>query len=431
MRRARAIDRAVTSWLVLGLLGLAAAAFAQQEPLAPAAQPELAAPALPAPEAAPVAPVAPEAAPVAPAAPQEAPAVIDPLAAPAAEPAPALAPEAAAPVQEPAPAPDHGVAAPDPAHGAAEAAHGAAGQAADTGHGEAAGAHGGHGATEESPLAVEHGSWFYPLAHAINQAIDPSGETQFISGYTFVTFFVVALLVWLAATATAGIRAGSDDALLAPRGLQNLFEMLVEGLSGFFGSIIGPHGKPYTPLVLTFFLFILLNNWIALIPGFVAPTSSLNLTIAVAFIAFCAIQYFAIQANGFKNYLLHFAGQPKDTLGWVMAILMFPLEVVGELVKPLSLSLRLCGNIFGEDTVVLQIMGLWLSVAGWKIAHHTLEQSGGWWATLLPMHLPMQMFSIFGGLIQALVFSMLVSVYISLLTSHHDEEHDHKEAAHH
>lgn len=277
---------------------------------------------------------------------------------------------------------------------------------------------------EESPLAVEHGSWFYPLASAINHAVDPSGHFKLVSGYNFVSLLVLLLLVSAAASATRGLRQGTVTATDTPRGLQNVFETIVDGLGGFFASIIGPHGKRYTPLILTFFMYILFNNWMAVVPGFVAPTSSLNMTVALALTAFCAVQYYAIRANGLKNYLLHFAGEPKDPLGWVLAVLMFPLEVIGEMVKPLSLSLRLFGNVFGEDTVVLQIMGLWLSVAGWRFAHHHLEQSGAWWATVVPVHLPMAAFALFGGLIQALVFSLLVSVYISLLTSHaaHEDE---------
>jgi F-type H+-transporting ATPase subunit a len=297
-------------------------------------------------------------------------------------------------------------------------------------HGEAAGAHeaaeggGEHGAEASSPLAEEHGSWFYGIAKAVNHAVDPSGKTKILTGYMLVAWLVGLLLVVASVIATGPIRAGDRAVVERPGKLLNFFEWLVGGLFEFFGGIIGPHGAKYAPLVVTYFVFILCNNWIAVVPGFVAPTSALNTTLALGLSAFLAVQFYAIRANGLKGYLLHFAGQPKDVMGWFMAILLFPLEVIGELVKPLSLSMRLFGNIFGEDTVVLQILLMWLGVGGWKLLHGHVEQSGAWWVTAVPMHLPMMAFSLFGGLIQALVFSILVSIYISLLTSH-DEAHDH------
>lgn len=282
--------------------------------------------------------------------------------------------------------------------------------------GDAAGEH-----EVASELAVEHGSWFYSLAQAINRAVG----VPLVSGYVLVSWVIIILLVALSLAGTAKIRAG-DPGRHAPQGLQNFLEFVVEGLYNFTEGIIGPGGAKYAPLVATFFIYILLNNYIAIIPGFVAPTSTLNMTLALGATAFCFVQYYAIRQNGLGGWLAHFAGSPKkgDVIGLLMAPLLFVLEIIGELVKPLSLSMRLFGNIFGEDTVAIQLALFGLGLGGWKIVHGHVVEQGAIWAAFVPLQLPMMAFALFGGLIQALVFSMLVCIYISLLTSHESEGHD-------
>lgn len=297
-------------------------------------------------------------------------------------------------------------------------------EASDHGAEHAAAGH--EEAEPASELAVEHGSWFKPLSDAINRAVG----RPVISGYTLVAWLLIALLVWFSRRATALIRE-NPAAAMQPRGLQNFFEYVVEGLGNFVEGLIGPHGRKYTPLIGTFFLFILVSNWVAVIPGFVAPTSTLNMTVALGLTAFCFVQYFAVKENGLKRYLLHFAGNPDGPIAWCLSPLLFVLELIGECVKPLSLSMRLFGNIFGEDMVVIQVALFTLGLGGWKIAHHHLEASGSLWVGLVPVHLPFIAFSVFGGLIQALVFSMLTSIYIALLTAHHEEHHEHSHENNH
>lgn len=312
-------------------------------------------------------------------------------------------------------------------HEPAATEHAAAGEHAADGEHAAEGEHGG-GHEAQSELAVEHGSWFYALAKAINNAF---GGQKIVSGYTIVAWLIIVGLVGLSLIGTSKIRAGSPE-MHEPRGLQNFLEFVVEGLFGFTEGIIGPHGRKYAPLIATFFLFILMNNYIAVIPGFVAPTSTLNMTLALGFTAFCFVQYYAIRQNGVLGWLSHFAGSPKkgDLIGILLAPLMFVLELIGEMVKPLSLSMRLFGNIFGEDTVVIQLALFALGLGGWQIVHGHVVQEGAAWAAFIPLQLPMMAFALFGGLIQALVFSMLVCIYISLLTSHDHEGHDDAHDAH-
>lgn len=288
-------------------------------------------------------------------------------------------------------------------------------------HGEAGGKAGGHGEEEVSELAVEHGSIFRPIARAINVTF--FGRLKVFTGPILNAWFIAAVLMLAAWYGTRRIREGDPEAL-DPRGLQNVLELIVEGFTRFSETIIGPQGPKYVPLIATFFVFILLNNYCALIPGFVSPTATLNLTLALALTAFCSVQYFAITQNGLGGYLYHFAGSPKDIIGWALAPLMFVLELLGECVKPLSLGMRLFGNIFGEDTVIAQLSLLALSLGGWHIVHGHLEQAGAWWAAFVPIQFPMMLFALFGGLVQALVFTMLTSIYISLLTSHEHEGHE-------
>jgi len=126
---------------------------------------------------------------------------------------------------------------------------------------------------------------------------------------------------------------------------------------------------------------------------------------------FLYVQWTGIRKNGFLGWLHHLCGSPKDVVGWALAPLMFFLEAFGELIKPISLSLRLFGNIFGEDMLlaIFALLGvLMLSATGLPFG--------------LPLHLPFLMLSLLLGFIQAMVFSLLSAVYISMMLPH-DEHH--------
>jgi F-type H+-transporting ATPase subunit a len=201
---------------------------------------------------------------------------------------------------------------------------------------------------------------------------------------------VAAILVGFALVARS-------KAAAVPRGFQNFAEQVVESLNYFTVSIIGHGGERYTPLVGTVFLYILLSNLIGIIPGLHSPTANLSTTLALGVIVFLYVQYEGIRTNGPVAYIKHFMG-PMPAL----APLMFPVELISELVKPFTLAVRLFGNIFGED--VLAGLGLEL-----------LHVPG------LPLHFPVLFLSVITAVVQALVFSMLTCIYLSLM-AHHDHE---------
>ncbi len=127
--------------------------------------------------------------------------------------------------------------------------------------------------------------------------------------------------------------------------------------------MLGDQARRFAPYLGTLFIFIYANNLFGLIPlGHSATASFVNTTLALGLCTFLYVQYVGIKENGIGGYLYHFAGQPKSGIEWGFAILIFPLEVMGELIKPISLSLRLFGNIFGEDTLiaVMVILGVQL-----------------------------------------------------------------------
>jgi len=194
---------------------------------------------------------------------------------------------------------------------------------------------------------------------------------------------------------------------IVPHGWQNFLELLVEGIDRFVQSVIGKAGRAHTPFIGTLFLYIWLMNLSVLIPGMKSATSSLNTTAALAMVVFCYVQWIGLKENGPLRYLAHLAGSPRDVVGWALVPLMLPIHVLGECIKPLSLSLRLGFNVFAEDVLLAVLVGLGI-VAGAALR--------------LPVGIPLQVFVLplvlIFSTVQALVFSLLSSVYISLIVPH-------------
>lgn len=206
------------------------------------------------------------------------------------------------------------------------------------------------------------------------------------------TFFMILVIGIFVAWATRNLTRVPETRL------QGLLEATVERIATFFEDIIGEKGRPYIPFVGSFFIFVLALNMLGLIPGFQPPTADLNTTLGMALAGVVGAQAIGLRELGVRRYLRHFGGDPL----W-MAPLMAPLHIIGEVAKVLSLSLRLFGNIFGEEMVVLVMAGLSpiLLIRNYEIPY-------------IPVQFPMMLFSLFTGLIQAVVFSILVSIYIAM-----------------
>ena len=208
-----------------------------------------------------------------------------------------------------------------------------------------------------------------------------------------------------------------------PTGWQNALEIVVEGFDNLARSIMGRAGREHVPFIGTLFLYIWLMNLSGLIPGMKSATSSLNTTIGLALVVFCYVQWIGISRNGLFKYLDHLAGSPRDVFSWILVPLMLPIHVMGELIKPVSLSLRLGINVFAEDLLLAILVGLGLTVGA--ALHSPIGMP--FQALVLPLVL------IFST-VQALVFSLLSSVYISLMLPHgagHGEHHGEERAAAH
>ncbi len=197
---------------------------------------------------------------------------------------------------------------------------------------------------------------------------------------------------------------------MIPGGLQNFVELLVGGMFTFFESILGKEAKRYTPFLGTLFFYILINNLWGLIPGGHSPSTSINITATLAITVFMYAQWTGISRLGFGGWLHHLAGSPSDVIGWCLVPLMVPLHIIGELAKPLSLALRLFGNITGEDVLVAAFVGLGISALSF------MDSPIG-----LPLDLPFIFLGTLLSIIQALVFTLLSSIYILMMLPH--EEH--------
>jgi F-type H+-transporting ATPase subunit a len=194
-----------------------------------------------------------------------------------------------------------------------------------------------------------------------------------------MTWIVFALLIII------GLFASNKKSIL-PGPIQALGELIVSLLYELTEDALGKDlAKTYAPLICALFMFLLLSNWLGIIPHLEEPTKDLNTTLGLGIMGFLIAHYAGIKSKGFKAYIKEYF-QP--------IFFMMPLNLIGEIAKIVSISFRLFGNIMGGSIIILVVSHLVYSV-------------------ILPPFL-YAFFGLFVGTIQAFVFTMLTVVYISV-----------------
>lgn len=170
--------------------------------------------------------------------------------------------------------------------------------------------------------------------------------------HAFAYFFHLALVAILAVLVA---RFATKSMQLVPRGTQNLAEAFLEGVVSMGKDTMGDEAlaRKYLPLVATIGFVVFFSNIIGIIPGFEAPTASLNLTATMAIMVFVYYHFEGIRTQGFFKYFSHFMGPVP-----IMAPLMFPIELVSHFSRVISLSFRLFGNIKGDDLFLAVVLAL-------------------------------------------------------------------------
>lgn len=250
----------------------------------------------------------------------------------------------------------------------------------------------------EHPIRVaEFFNWAFgwlaiAVASRLGIQLDPAKP---IPNHVAMALIVAALLVGVAVLMRKRYR-------IVPGPGQQLIELVVDFFQGLLLDVIGEKGRKYLPVIGTLGLFILTSNLIGLIPGFMSPTSNLNVTVACAVTIFIYYHWSGIREQGIVHYLKHFLG-PIPAL----APIVLPIEIISHFSRVISLSVRLFGNIFGEDLVILILFSL----------------------VPLFVPLPMQFMALFTSIVQTFVFVMLSCIYIGgAIAAEEEEEHSHKEA---
>jgi F-type H+-transporting ATPase subunit a len=225
-----------------------------------------------------------------------------------------------------------------------------------------------------------HFNWLQHLLHLEHQ-------------YTHVVTAAVVSLLILLLGIIARVQLGSGEKSVVPAGkfsIRGFFEMITEGTYGLAEQVIGEDGAKYVPLAASIFTFVLINNLIGLLPGMTPATDNLNTSFAIGMFSFVYYNYIGIKYEGL-NYFKHFLGPV-----WWLAWLILPIELISHAFRPLTLGLRLAGNITADHTVV------------------------GVFHQLFPIGLPVPFYAmgLIVSLIQAFVFALLTLVYVMLAKAH-------------
>lgn len=233
---------------------------------------------------------------------------------------------------------------------------------------------------------TEHGFTWMSVIPGLNELPD----------HTATAGLIAVVLLGTAFVARRQLAASSDPAV--PDGTftaRNLVEIFVESFTGLVHGVVGRDAKMYAPLYGALFLFILCCNLIGLLPGFKPPTSNVNTTLGLGITSFVLYNYYGFRAHG-ASYLKHFLGPI-----WWLVVLMLPLELIDNFLRPITLNLRLMMNMFA-DHLVLDIF-----------------------TDLTRVVVPVAFYALgtFVSVIQAFVFTLLSLVYVALAVGGHDEEH--------
>jgi F-type H+-transporting ATPase subunit a len=216
--------------------------------------------------------------------------------------------------------------------------------------------------------------------------IHPRNSASPVPDYLVMVICVAALLIVLLGLASRGLS-------LIPSKRQSFLEFILQAFEGQLVDIIGEEGKKFLPMIGTLGLFIFSANMIGLVPGFMSPTSKLNVTAGCALTVFVYYHWQGMKAQGVFKYIKHFTG-PIPAL----APLLLPIEIISHFSRPVSLSLRLFGNIFAEELLIIII------------------------ASIVPFVLPLPFMAvaIFTSVIQAFVFVLLACIYIAGAVAHEE-----------
>ncbi len=252
---------------------------------------------------------------------------------------------------------------------------------------------------------LEHSLWIVQLFNAVfgpavAAALRPFGFT-FKPGEVIPDFIVMSLLILIGVSVLC-LAIRTRLSVENPGKLQIALEEALSFLNGMLDDYIGPKGRTYLPLVGTMFIFILLGNLMGLVPGLKSPTSNFNVTLGCALTVFVYYQFHGFKEQGVLGYIKHFmvpAGAPI----WIAPI-YFPIEIISHLSRVLSLSVRLFGNIFGEDLVILIL------------------------ASIVPVlvPLPMMFLGLVTAALQAYIFAMLTTIYLAgaVVVDHGSDGHE-------
>jgi F-type H+-transporting ATPase subunit a len=232
-----------------------------------------------------------------------------------------------------------------------------------------------------------HGEPAPPLSYVLH-LLPPALQPWVDVGVLHATVVVVVLAI----VARLATRKLELDAAKAPK-LQMAAEWLYDALAGYIERMMGPRGREFVPLLATYFVYILTMNLMGLVPGLMSPTSRLAMTAALGVTAVAFVQYRGFREKGL-GYLMHFVGRPL----W-LAPLNLPIHIIGELARVLSLSMRLFGNLYGDDALIMQFILLGAALTS------TIYIPA-------PVQVPMAALVVFFGFVQALVFMSLTAAYI-------------------